>query len=199
MLNIFLSASIPLSDRKKCFYETADVLAIKEAIRSLVEVVIPNGRIVCGGHPAITPLLAMATKNSKKYRNFISIYQSNIFKPDFPKSVYDFIDLTLIDGNPEEREESLKIMRQAMIQSQKFDAIVLIGGMEGVIDELEIFLEFHPHAKVIPLASTGAAAKIIYDNEKKKQEPRFQLDSRFEYDYTYSSLFRRIFNKNLNH
>lgn len=199
MLNIFLSASIPLSDRKKCFYETADVLAIKEAIRSLVEVVIPNGRIVCGGHPAITPLLAMATKNSKKDRNFISIYQSNIFKSDFPESVYDFIDLTLIDGNPEEREESLKIMRQTMIQSQKFDAIVLIGGMEGVIDELEIFLEFHPHAKVIPLASTGAAAKIVYDNEKKKQEPRFQLDSRFENDYTYSSLFRRIFNKDLNH
>ncbi len=199
MLNIFLSASIPLSDRKKCFYETADVLAIKEAIRSLVEVVIPNGRIVCGGHPAITPLLAMATKNSKKDRNFISIYQSNIFKSDFPESVYDFIDLILIDGNPEEREESLKIMRQTMIQSQKFDAIVLIGGMEGVIDELEIFLEFHPHAKVIPLASTGAAAKIVYDNEKKKQEPRFQLDSRFENDYTYSSLFRRIFNKDLNH
>ncbi|WP_421428182.1 hypothetical protein ACOL7R_08720 [Acinetobacter pittii] len=199
MLNIFLSASIPLSDRKKCFYETADVLAIKEAIRSLVEVIIPNGRIVCGGHPAITPLLAMATKNSKKDRNFISIYQSNIFKSDFPESVYDFIDLTLIEGNPEEREESLKIMRQAMIQSQKFDAIVLIGGMEGVIDELEIFLELHPYAKVIPLASTGAAAKIIYDNEQKKQKPRFQLDSRFENDYTYSSLFRRIFNKDLNH
>ncbi|MDH2546100.1 hypothetical protein WBV44_17575 [Acinetobacter baumannii] len=199
MLNIFLSASIPLSDRKKCFYETADVLAIKEAIRSLVEVVIPNGRIVCGGHPAITPLLAMATKNSKKDRNFISIYQSNIFKPDFPKSVYDFIDLTLIDGNPEEREESLNVMRQAMIQSQKFDAIVLIGGMEGVIEELEIFLEYHPHAKVIPLASTGAAAKIVYDNEYNKLKPRFQLDPRFENDYTYSSLFRRIFNKDLNH
>ena len=53
MLNIFLSASIPLSNRKKCFYETADVLAIKEAVRSLVEVVIPNGRIVCGGHTAM--------------------------------------------------------------------------------------------------------------------------------------------------
>lgn len=199
MLNIFLSASIPLSDRKKCFYETADVLAIKEAIRSLVEVIIPNGRIVCGGHPAITPLLAMATKNSKKDRNFISIYQSNIFKPDFPESVYDFVDLTLVDGNPEEREESLNVMRQAMIQSQKFDAIVLIGGMEGVIEELEIFLEYHPHAKVIPLASTGAAAKIVYDNEYNKLKPRFQLDPRFENDYTYSSLFRRIFNKDLNH
>ena len=197
MLNIFLSASIPLSDRKKCFYETADVLAIKEAVRSLVEVVIPNGRIVCGGHPAITPLLAMATKNSKKDINFISIYQSKIFKPDFPESVYDFIDLTLIDGNHEEREESLKIMRQAMIESQKFDAIVLIGGMEGVIDELEMFLEFHPNAKVIPLASTGAASRIVYENEKNKPQPRFPLDPKFENDYTYSSLFRRIFRSHL--
>lgn len=198
MLNIFLSASIPLSDRKKCFYETADVLAIKEAIRSLVEVVIPNGRIVCGGHPAITPLLAMATKNYKKDRKFISIYQSNIFERDFPESVYDFVDLTLIDGNPEEQEESLRNMRQAMIQSQEFDAIVLIGGMEGVIDELEMFLEFHPNAQVIPLASTGAASRIVYESEQKKPEPRFQLDPRFENDYTYSSLFRRIFNKYLN-
>ena len=197
MLNIFLSASIPLSNRKKCFYETADVLAIKEAVRSLVEVVITNGRIVCGGHPAITPLLAMATKNSKKNIKFISIYQSNIFKPDFPESVYDFIDLTLIDGNPEEREESLKIMRQAMIQSQKFDAIVLIGGMEGVIDELEMFLGFHPNAQVIPLASTGAASRIVYEKEKNKLNPRFELDPRFENDYTYSSLFRRLFRNHL--
>jgi len=193
MLNIFLSASIPLSDRKKCFYETADVLAIKEAVRSLVEVVIPHGRIVCGGHPAITPLLAMATKNSKKDINFISIYQSNIYEQNFPESVYDFIDLNLIDGNPEEHEESLKIMRQAMIQSQKFDAIVLIGGMEGVIDELEMFLEYHPNAQIIPLASTGAASRIVYENEKNKLNPRFELDPRFENDYTYSSLFRRLF------
>lgn len=69
--------------------------------------------------------------------------------------------------------------------------------MEGVIDELEMFLEFHPNAQVIPLASTGAAAKIVYDNEKKKTKPRFQLDPRFENDYTYSSLFRRIFRSHL--
>ncbi|WP_162629604.1 SLOG domain-containing protein [Acinetobacter colistiniresistens] len=120
-----------------------------------------------------------------------------MFKPDFPESVYDFIDLTLIDGNPEEREESLKIMRQAMIQSQKFDAIVLIGGMEGVIDELEMFLEFHPNAQIIPLASTGAASRIVYESEKNKLNPRFELDPRFENDYTYSSLFRRLFHNHL--
>ncbi|EXE88614.1 hypothetical protein J591_1490 [Acinetobacter baumannii 532279] len=197
MLNIFLSASIPLSDRKKCFYETADVLAIKEAIRSLVEVVIPRGRIVCGGHPAITPLLAMATRNSKQDDNLISIFQSEYFILEFPQIVYEFINLNIIDMIQNDRDESLKKMRQAMIQSQKFDAIVLIGGMEGVIDELEMFLEFHPNAQVIPLASTGAAAKIVYDNEKKKIKPRFQLDPRFESDYTYSSLFRRIFRSHL--
>ena len=197
MLNIFLSASIPLSDRKECFYKTADVLAIKEAIRSLVEVIIPNGRIVCGGHPAITPLLAMATENSKKDQNFISIFQSKYFELLFPEKVYNFIDLKLIDKVEDDREKSLKAMRQAMIKSQKFDAIVLIGGMEGVIDELDMFLEFHPEALVLPLVTTGAAAKIIYENEIRKTEPRFKLDSRLEHDYTYSSLFRRIFKNDL--
>lgn len=191
MLNIFLSASIPLPNRNKCFYETADILAIKEAIRSLVEVVTPHGRIVCGGHPAITPLLAMATKNKEK--DSISIFQSKFFELEFPKAVYEFIDLNIIDAIANDRYESLRKMRQEMIKSQQFDAIVLIGGMEGVIDELDMFLEHHSGAQVIPLASTGAAAKIVYDIEKNRPVPRFQLDSRFENDYTYSSLFRRLF------
>lgn len=195
MINIFLSASVPLPNRNKCFYKTADILAIKEAIRSLVEVVTPNGRIVCGGHPAITPLLAMATKNKEK--DSISIFQSTYFELEFPKIVYEFIDLNIIDAIVNDRDESLKKMRQEMIKSQKFDAIVLIGGMDGVIDELDMFLEYHSEAQVIPLASTGAAAKIVYDNEKIRPTPRFPLDPRFANDYTYSSLFRRLFREHL--
>ena len=60
-----------------------------------------------------------------------------------------------------------------------------------------MFLEFHPNAQVIPLASTGAASRIVYENEQKKLEPRFELDQRFENDYTYSSLFRRLFHNHL--
>ena len=60
-----------------------------------------------------------------------------------------------------------------------------------------MFLEFHPKAQIIPLASTGAASRIVYENEKNKLNPRFELDPRFENDYTYSSLFRRLFRNHL--
>ena len=58
MIDIFLSASVPLPERDRHYFETADVLAIRESIKALVEIVIPRGRITYGGHPTITPLLA---------------------------------------------------------------------------------------------------------------------------------------------
>ena len=57
-VNVFLSASVPLPTRHPRFHETADVMAIKEAIKALVIEVIPRGKIIFGGHPAITPLIA---------------------------------------------------------------------------------------------------------------------------------------------
>ena len=73
------------------------------------------------------------------------------------------------------------------------------GLSEGLILNflLEMFLEFHPNAQIIPLASTGAASRIVYESEKNKLNPRFELDPRFENDYTYSSLFRRLFHNHL--
>jgi len=52
MTNIFLSASVPLPDRDRRFYESADVFLIREAIRALVEVILPSGHITFGGHPS---------------------------------------------------------------------------------------------------------------------------------------------------
>ncbi len=34
-----------------------------------------------------------------------------------------------------------------------------IGGMEGVEEEYKMFIRKHPHAIILPIASTGAAAK----------------------------------------
>lgn len=39
MIDVFLSASVPLPDRNRVFFDTADVLAIREAIKALIEVV----------------------------------------------------------------------------------------------------------------------------------------------------------------
>lgn len=81
------------------------------------------------------------------------------------------------------KEASLTAMRRAMIKSQRFNAAVIIGGMEGVYEEHELFIECHPNAVVLPLSTTGAAARIIYE--------RGQYDPLLARDRTYSSLFRR--------
>ena len=55
--NIFLSASVPLPDRDPKYIETADIIAIRDAVIALVTVALPNHRIIWGGHPSITPLI----------------------------------------------------------------------------------------------------------------------------------------------
>ena len=79
MIDIFLSASVPLPTRNRVFFDTADVLAIREAIKALVEVVLPVGSITCGGHPAITPLLALFAREASLDRDRLAIYQSRLF------------------------------------------------------------------------------------------------------------------------
>ena len=55
--NIFLSASIPLPSRDAKYIETADIIAIRDAVIALTTVVLPHHRIIWGGHPSITPLI----------------------------------------------------------------------------------------------------------------------------------------------
>ena len=70
-----------------------------------------------------------------------------------------------------------------MIDSRNFKAAVIIGGMDGIFEEYKLFVESHPNAAVLPLSTTGAAAKIVYDLG--------QFDPIFARNRTYSSLFRR--------
>ncbi|HNA57688.1 MAG TPA: hypothetical protein PLJ43_06185, partial [Chitinophagales bacterium] len=81
------------------------------------------------------------------------------------------------------REESLKHMREEMFKNY-FTAAVFIGGMDGVIDEYNMFSMAHPSALLLPLASTGGAAQKIYLNNRSKYNDRLIMD------YTYSRLFR---------
>ena len=47
-----------------------------------------------------------------------------------------------------------------------------------------MFIESHPNAKIIPVASTGAAALALYELNKDRFEERLKTD------LAYSSLFR---------
>lgn len=182
MLEVFLSASVPLPSRHRRFFESADVLAIREAVKSLVEIVLPHGRITTGGHPAITPLIALFVRQAGLPTNRLTIFQSRFFEGQFSESNASFGDVRLVDAVFNDRDASLRAMRETMLRSRRFDAAVFIGGMEGVIDEAEMFQEIHPDSIMIPVASTGAAAGEVFRSG--------DYPAAFATDLTYPTLFR---------
>jgi hypothetical protein len=182
---IFLSASIPNEERNKKYYDTADIIAIRDAVRAIATVVIPKSHLVWGGHPAITPLIHyVMQKMNSDLKQHITLYQSNFFKQYFPKDNEFFEDVVIIPEN-KDHVTSLLDMRNAMIKNHKYDAGIFIGGMEGVEDEFALFQEIHPGALVLPIASTGAAAKIVFDKLGNS-------DSRLLNDYAYMALFKSL-------
>jgi hypothetical protein len=188
--SVFLSASVPLPppSRDERYFRTADQIAIRDSIRALVAAVIPKGVIVFGGHPAITPMirLLIITKGLSIAEHFF-VFQSRFFEETFLPEVQQFENLTVVDAVNNNREDSLKVMREAMIRSQDFVAGIFIGGMEGVEEEYLMFRDIHPGKPAYPIASTGAAALALYE---RHLPDRHELLS----DLRYLSLFRRLLN-----
>ncbi len=56
--------------------------------------------------------------------------------------------------------KSIEFMRREMMKG-KIDALVCIGGMEGVEIEFALFRELHPNKPIFLLKSTGGASKIL--------------------------------------
>jgi hypothetical protein len=187
MINVFLSASVPLPNRDRRFMESADVIAIRESVKALVTEIIPKGAIVFGGHPAITPLIALLLRGlGPDGARRVILYQSAFFTQQFGKENDEFLDVRIVPAVLNSRDESLRAMRARMIGDTPFDAGVFIGGMEGVLDEYSLFGQLHPRAARWPIASTGAAAKELFD-EQGARRPELFAD-----EITYSTLFRHL-------
>lgn len=185
MKNIFLSASIPLPERDEKYIGTADIIAIRDAVIALTSVVLPHHRLIWGGHPSITPLIYyVMEKLNLNIQEHMILYQSRFFEKYFPKDNNKFENIVFTDIIDNDREKSLKMMREKMIENE-FSAGIFIGGMEGVEKEYDMFIEKHPNALVLPIASTGAAAKKIY-NERFTDK-----NERLVKDYAYMSLFQK--------
>ena len=188
--NIFLSASIPFRERHRKYYDTADFTAIRDAVRALATTVIPGTHLIWGGHPAITPLIRYVMEKMKaNLKDRVTVYQSAFFEKDFPTDNFFFEDIVVV---PREStiEMSLESMRKSMILGNCFDAGVFIGGMEGIELEYEMFSDAHPNALILPIASTGAGAKILYD--KIAANSPSEIERRLLTDYAYKALFRDL-------
>lgn len=186
MKNIFLSASIPLQERDPEYIETADIIAIRDAVIALTAVVLPRHRLIWGGHPSITPLIYhVMEKLDLNIQEHITLFQSRFFEKYFPEDNNKFKNIVLTDIIDDDRECSLLHMRQRMLDDFEFAAGIFIGGMEGVEEEYDMFIEKHPKALVLPIASTGAGAKKIYDERFTDKNERLVKD------YAYMSLFQK--------
>lgn len=192
-MNVFLSASVPDPRRNPVYFETADVVAIREAVRGLATVIAerPGARLVWGGHPAITPLVRLVVRSmGAAVHDRVHLYQSALFAQEFPPDNAEFENVTVTRAVGEDKDASLAVMRERMLGEHRFDAGVFIGGMEGVEDEWRLFSSMHPQAVLLPVASTGAAAQRLFDDARKR------LDSGtarlLERESAYISVFRRL-------
>jgi hypothetical protein len=186
--NIFLSASIPLPDRDAKYFETADIVAIRDAIIALTTVVLPKHKLIWGGHPSITPLINyVMEKLGLKIQEHVKMYQSLWFKDKFPEDNNKFENIVFTESL-KDIPSSIQLMRERMLFENEYAAAVFIGGMNGIEDEYKMFYENHPNAILLPIASTGAATRILYDNLLPDQFKNERLLK----DYGYMSLFQNL-------
>lgn len=192
--HVFLSASIPLKNRHEAFWSTADNVAIREAVMALTaEIIHGEGVLVFGGHPAITPLVSLMFERMNKSTNeHVILYQCELWAEEFPKENQFFprqvVTETIGDGglsHKPTRDASLLHMRTRMFEENTFTSAIFIGGMEGIIEEHDLLSKMQPDVSMYPLASTGAASKILY------RELNYD-NTDLATELTYSTLFRKL-------
>ncbi len=68
------------------------------------------------------------------------------------------------------------------------EAGIFIGGMDGIEVEFNLFRKLQPQAILLPIASTGAASKIVYEEYLPEDFKNEKLTN----DYGYMSLFQEL-------
>lgn len=181
-LRIFLSASVPLPSRNPTYFKSADVIAIRDAVRALVMVVVEQqAQLVFGGHPAISPMIRLQiTQTGTPVGDRVVMFQSRFFERDFPHDNAAFERVELVDAVVGDREASLRRMRETMF-GVPFDAGLFIGGMEGIEHEYAMFVQLQPGVPAYPIASTGAAAAILFDGNRDLQRDHPELRDEISY------------------
>lgn len=193
MKQFFLSASIPDPKRNPRYVETADTTAIRESVLALAAAVFQRGRLIFGGHPAISPLVLQTARNLGA-EGRVRIYQSEYFRAQIPPANVGFPDFVWTPAQHNDLSASLALMRERMLAEGPFEAAVFIGGMEGVEEEFALFRQRWPNTAVFPIGTTGAAARMLLmaHSETLPGMSRQRL-LQLEHDSVYRALFERLF------
>jgi hypothetical protein len=186
LMAVFLSAGVP--DHAPFDAQLAPV-SVRKAAQGLIAAIIRNRHVVFGGHPAISSLLQRAARTLNAIA-YVTIFQSEYFRAVVPPeaSAFPYLHWTPARST---KEESLRVMREAMINFVPYEAAVLVGGMEGVIEEARLFEDAHRLAPAYPVASTGGAARMLWERGFGPADPavRGMLMSKTRYRVLFRHLF----------
>lgn len=171
---IFLSASVPDPARAPELAATADSVAITSAVSALLFVTLGRRPLVWGGHPAITPMVwAVASAFDVHYGAWVRLYQSRYWDDQYPEDNERFRNVVYTERVPGNQAESLALMRRQMLTEHQFAGAVFIGGMQGIVDERDLFRDIQPRALIVPVTSTGGAAATL---APPSDDPEAELD-----------------------
>lgn len=194
---VLLSASVPSEKRSERYRRIDDAAyEIEQAVISLARAVFSEGgRLVFGGHPAISPLVAMVVGEYREPRfaesieerqlGPVEIFQSRAFDgylPDDTLLMYKlgYASIHWVNAVGQERfqpraedtetscPKSLRKMREDMFESARPDAMVCIGGMEGLEEEVNLGLQRTPHLPIFVLERTGGAAALLHERSDQR-------------------------------
>jgi len=187
---VFLSASVPDPERNGKYFETADNIAIRDAVTALVELVLPVARLYFGGHPAITPMVRVSAHRLGLLEN-VRNYQSTWYEKFFPRDNAAFHHLIFIPAGPT-REASERAMREAMLHAEPLAAAFFIGGMEGIETEYQMVRDLSPKPACYPVGSTGGAALILLQERARELNLEPEEFDALRRDSNYLPLFRHL-------
>jgi hypothetical protein len=173
---LFLSASAP--SRDLALYPRLQ-MEVEDAVINLARAVFTKGgRLVFGGHPSISPLVASVAReymppdpSSPRLQRPIQVFQSEAYKKVIPLATRSLEDHGYAairwaeakngeefdpERNKSQCKSSLRFMREEMLKLEPL-AMVAIGGMDGVAEEAGLFLE-KTGGRVFALRSTGGVS-----------------------------------------
>jgi SLOG cluster3 family len=196
---IFLSASVPYRPQ---WTADAKSTEIEEAIISIARAVFARqGRLLFGGHPSVSPLIsAVASEyfgpDPARIKRPVITFQSEFFRGRLPDRTWEMVRMgwstiewtekRASDGEMTDQEASLAEMRKWMLLEEDPpdavmrrtgleppQAMIAVGGMEGVCDEAAIFLRHRegwatrwnipPVQRVYAFKSGGGAAARLLE------------------------------------
>lgn len=197
---VFLSASIPDPRRWSGQF---DPLAITDAIVAVARAVLgADGVLITAAHPTIAPLVLYVARELRgpsveEGPRRVVVYQSRVYEEVMPtetrrfeeEGVGDLRFTPAVEGDlpiAGQEASSLRLMRETMLDETQPAAMVVVGGMPGVAEEVELFRERFDGRPVYVIASPGGIAAELVN---EAPEPLVDL---LVHERAYPFLARRV-------